>query len=99
VGFGVYVEDQVHERRYAGAEANAALHNVVEASDRGRHHLVSRIDLYGDTMINLVQLPQLTAELDDIASRNPELRADVLLLGDLVEEATRARGYLWISGD
>jgi hypothetical protein len=50
-------------------------------------------------MINLIQLPQLTAELDEIASRKPELRVDVQALGVLIEEATRARGYLWICGD
>jgi hypothetical protein len=99
VGLGVYVENQVHEQRYAGAEASSSLERLVAASDRERHHLVSRIDSYGDTMINLIQLPQLTAELDEIASRKPELRVDVQALGALIEEATRARGYLWISGD
>ncbi|GIE28311.1 hypothetical protein Ait01nite_013560 [Actinoplanes italicus] len=99
MGLGVYVENQVHERRYAGADAGSALQRLVAASNRERHHLVSRIDSYGDTMINLIQLPQLTAELDEIASRKPELRADVQALGALIEEATRARGYLWISGD
>lgn len=99
MGFDVYVENQVHEQRYAGAEAGSSLQRLVAASDRERHHLVSRIDSYGDTMINLIQLPQLTAELDEIASRKPELRVDVQALGALIEEATRARGYLWISGD
>ncbi|BCJ47207.1 hypothetical protein GCM10010168_72040 [Actinoplanes ianthinogenes] len=99
MGLDVYVENQVHERRYAGGEAGPSLQRLVAASDRERHPLVSRIDSYGDTMINLIQLPQLTAELDEIASRKPELRADVQALGVLIEEATRARGYLWISGD
>ncbi|WP_430501327.1 hypothetical protein ACQRWP_07010 [Micromonospora trifolii] len=99
VGLDVYVENQVHEQRYAGVEAGSSLQRLVAASDRERHHLVSRIDSYGDTMINLIQLPQLTAELDEIASRKPELRVDVQALGALIEEATRARGYLWISGD
>ena len=99
MGFDVYVENQVHERRHAGVEAGSSLERLVAASDRERHHLVSRIDEYGDTMINLIQLPQLIAELEEIASRNPELRADVQVLAALVEEATRARGYLWISGD
>lgn len=99
MGLGVYVENQVHERRYAGGEASSSLQRLVAASDRELHHLVSMIDSYGDTMINLIQLPQLTAELDEIASRNPELRVDVQVLEALIEEATRARGYLWISGD
>ena len=99
MGLGVFVENQVHEQRYAGAEANSALERLVAASDRERHHLVSRIDAHGDTMINLIQLPQLTAELDEIASREPELRVDVQTLAALIAEATRARGYLWISGD
>jgi hypothetical protein len=99
VGLAVYVENQVREQRYADVEAGSSLQRLVAASDRERHHLVSRIDSYGDTMINLIQLPQLTAELDAIASRKPELRVDVQALGALIEEATRARGYLWISGD
>ncbi|MDG4820826.1 hypothetical protein O7635_03030 [Asanoa sp. WMMD1127] len=99
MGFDVYIENQVHERRYAGAEAGSSLQRLVAASDRERQHLVSRIDSYGDTMINLIQLPQLTAELDEIASRRPELAVDVQALGAFIEEATRARGYLWISGD
>jgi hypothetical protein len=99
VGLAVYVENQVHERRYAGTEAGTALQRLLAASDRERHHLVSRIDSYGDTMINLIQLPQMIAELDEIASREPALRADVQALGALIEEATRARGYLWICGD
>jgi hypothetical protein len=99
VGLAVYVENQVHEQRYAGVEAGSSLQRLVAASDRERHHLVSRIDSYGDTMINLIQLPQLAAELDEIASRKPELRVDVQALEQLIEEATRARGYLWISGD
>ena len=99
MGLGVYVENQVHERRYAGAEAGAALERVAAVSDRERHHLVSWIDAYGDTMINLIQLPRLTADLDEIASRHPELRADVAALGELIEQAERQRGYIWISGD
>jgi len=98
-GFDVYVEDQVHERRYAGAAAGDSLDRVVAASDRERHLLLSGIDAYGDTMINLIQLPRLTAELDEIVAGHPELRPDVLALGELIQEATRARGYLWISGD
>lgn len=99
MGLAVYIENQVHEQRYAGTEAGSSLQRLVAASDRERHPLVSRIDPHGDTMINLIQLPQLTAELHEIANHEPELRADVQALEALIEEATRARGYLWISGD
>jgi hypothetical protein len=97
MGLAVYVEDQVHERSYAGAEAGRRLTRVVAEAVPGS--MLSGTAQYADTMFNVHQLNRIESEFDEILARHPDLKPDVDVLLELFEQVRRMRGYLWISGD
>jgi hypothetical protein len=97
MGISVYLENQVHERSYAGTDVTRKFTHIVAEADSGG--LLSGIDPHGDTMFNLVELNRVEEELEGILHRCPELKADIADLRAFFEEVRRKRGYVWISGD
>lgn len=97
MGLAVYIDNQIHERRYAGPEAGRIVASLLPmAEEQGQLQFVFS---HGDTMFHAGQMRQLIRELERIKKRNPESAQDVDRLLDLVERAIRLRGYLWIRGD
>jgi hypothetical protein len=97
MGLAVFLEDQIHGRTYCGPAVGVSLERMV--ADCRDSPLLAGVHPYGDTMFNVVQLQRLSAELDAIVHRSPQLESDVAMLKTVFEEATRSRGYVWISGD
>ncbi|MCE7008184.1 nucleoporin NDC1 [Kibdelosporangium philippinense] len=97
MGLAVYIENQIHERSYAGTDAGEWLTRVVAEAERGG--TLSGIYQHGDTMFNIPQLNAIEGELAEIATRSPAVRPDVDALLELFEQIRRKGGYLWISGD
>lgn len=97
MGVDVYLEDQIHGRTYAGAEVGIQLSRVLAKAKAGS--LLAGVDVYGDTMFNLIQLQQLELELDAVSAANLDLRPDIESLKLIIEKIARSRGYLWLSGD
>ncbi|CAM3936941.1 hypothetical protein KIPE111705_32420 [Kibdelosporangium persicum] len=97
MGLAVYVENQIHERSYAGSDAGQWLTRVVTEAARGG--TLAGIYQHGDTMFNIPQLNAIEQELAEIADRSPAVRPDVDALLELFEQVRRMGGYLWISGD
>lgn len=96
MGIAVYVENQLHERTFAGVEAGDQLEWLIAEAPRG---LLADIQLHGDTMFNIVQARRFLAELEGVRERRPDLAHAVVSLQELVRLAERKRGYLWFSGD
>lgn len=58
MGIAVYLEDQIHGRTYAGAEAGVHLSKLLSVAGAGG--LLSGIHPYGDTMFNInCQSPEI----------------------------------------
>ncbi len=99
MGISIYVEDQVHQRTYAGAPASRSLARILDACSPESGELLGDIHPYGDTMLNAVQLQRFCRELESTVQNHADLVADVESLRGLAEAAVRQRGYLWFSGD
>jgi hypothetical protein len=92
VGIDVYLENQVHERTYAGPDAGNQLTRVLARAKSGS--FLAGVDTYGDTMFNLVQLRQLDSEIDAVAAAYPALGPDVDSLRSIIQAVIRDRGYV-----
>lgn len=97
MGLAVYVENQVHDRSYAGPEPGRWLTSLLPFAAKGG--LLSCISEYGDTMFNILQMRRLLGEIETISASVPRMAPTVDSLEELIHEAIRKRGYLWISGD
>lgn len=97
VGLTVYVEDQNHQRVYAGKEAGAYLEVILRHVDADT--LLAGIHLHGDTMFNSPQLMRVMSELDVMIEGRFEMKGEAAEFKSILEGAVRRRGYLWISGD
>jgi hypothetical protein len=97
VGISLYIENQIHERSYAGDEASQRLDRIVAAGVDSI--LVRGIYAHGDTMFNTVQLRRLSNELDGLCKTRPDLSKDLDSFNKIVHLVIENRGYLWISGD
>jgi len=87
MGLAVFLEDQIHRRTYCGSKAGESLERVIEGCRGGS--LLANVHPYGDTMFNMIQLQQLSAELDARADCGPELEADVSTLKVIFGKAIR----------
>ncbi|GAA0501938.1 hypothetical protein ABZ797_27005 [Streptomyces antimycoticus] len=97
MGLDVYVENQVHDRSYAGPEPGNWLTSLLPfATEGGQLHCVFE---YGDTMFNIVQMRQLLDEIDKISNSVPSVEPAGAGLTDLIHAVIKRRGYLWVSGD
>lgn len=97
MGLAVYVENQLHEREFAGPEVGRSLTALApRASAQGQLRFVSP---HGDTMFHLGQLRALSEEVREIRLGYPEQAEDADRLLAVLDLAIRRRGYLWIAGD
>ncbi|GAA0672281.1 hypothetical protein GCM10009535_59890 [Streptomyces thermocarboxydovorans] len=97
MGLAVYIEDQNHQRVYAGREAGAYLEAILPHVDADS--LLAGVHLHGDTMFNSPQLMRVMGEIDLLIERNFDAKGDAVEFKSILEGAVRRRGYLWISGD
>ncbi len=112
MGFGLYIENMVHKRTYAGNEATTHINRITwltgtVPSDapagtvplRKWHGQLDGVYPVGDTMFNTWQLRQLGPELDALAELEPEAAEDIAAFKRIVGGVIRDNGYLWIVGD
>jgi hypothetical protein len=97
LGLAVFIDNQIHEREYAGPEAGKIIASLIPlAENNGQLQFVYP---HGDTMFHVGQIRQLIQELERIKIKNPEYAQGVNHLIDLLKRAIRLRGYIWIEGD
>lgn len=97
MGLAIYVEDQIHQREYAGKEAGACLELILKHVDADT--VLAGTHLHRDTMFNSPQLMRATSELNLIGEVPSEVMDAVTTFKSILERVIRRRGYVWISGD
>ena len=97
MGLAVFLENQIHERTYAGADAGRWISSLLPLARRDGQ--LSGVSVYGDTMFNITQLRRIVEETGEILESHPELAHEISELDKLIQMVIRGRGYLWISGD
>jgi hypothetical protein len=93
----VFIDNQIHEREYAGPEAGKIITSLKPLAEEGGR--LQDIWPYGDTMFHAGQMEKLIKELEGIRTKHPEATQGVNYLIDLLTRAIKLRGYLWIEGD
>jgi hypothetical protein len=97
MGLSLFVENQAHERTYAGPEVSGYLEIVIA---RGADEsLLAGVHPNGDTMFNSIQLAQIRTELEAVSRALPNLGPQVEALRRTFERVIENRGYIWVSGD
>lgn len=97
MGISLFIEDQVHKRRYMGGVSELGFNRIFEQAENGT--LISHVHPHADTMFNSSQLQLILRELDDISTKNAEFETEIESFRVLVREVIKNRGYLWFSGD
>jgi hypothetical protein len=97
MGISVYRQNQMHDRVLLDCETESCFTEMLDYARPGS--FLYTVDPHADTMFNIMQMRVVSAELDEIAGRQPELAPKVVHLQALFESIERDRGYLWINGD
>jgi hypothetical protein len=77
------------------------LHKVLPSMDEKPGHLLSKIDWYGDTYFNYLQMPQFLSEWADLEERaqTPQEQSLVAAIRNVADRCLRDRGLLRFIGD
>ncbi len=98
MGISVTVQDRMHRQLegYVNTDGST-LSRMVQAAPEGS--MLGEIHAYADTMFNSYQLRFF---IDELSAMNPPLEDERRVVETLLvaaEDAMRALGYLWFTGD
>jgi hypothetical protein len=97
VSLAVFIDNQIHERDFAGPEVGRTLTSLLPFAEKTGQ--LQHVYPHGDTMFHAGQIRELMQELQGIRASHPETAQGIDHLIELLSRAIKLRGYVWIEGD
>ena len=102
MGLTIHLQDAKGRVLDTVADESNLLHKILPASDDARYHTLSRIDWYGDTTFNRMQMDDVISEIgrldtNEFSSEEKELVNEILALAKRGIE--KPHFYLKFCGD
>ncbi len=101
MGLGIALEDFKRETLDRVDDTQNFLHRLLPPASEDSDSLLARIDWYGDTYFNYLQMRQFLCEWDELANRaqTPEERALLSGVRNLASRCQKDRNILRFVGD
>ncbi len=103
MGISIFVEDENGNKIGSILDPTNILHRVLPAYGNPSYKYLNRIDWYGDTTFNHLQLPDLRQEFERLAGENGRAAEELTLIYEILkmvgETGTEPHLYLKFCGD